>query len=154
MKTNYIKLFFAAAAMCVLAACGGSDVDPRDSFVGEYVYSSTGSAEIAVGPLKYTIPLDQTGTFTIIKEGEEDQVALVSQIDTIHATVSGKNMLLELSALNTQTSGIDVRLTFDNNKATLAGTILTWTSGVNAYATYSGIAATGNGSVTVTATKK
>lgn len=153
--TKFTKLIFAAVSVFALAACGGStEVDPRDQFVGGYTYGSTGKAEIVVGPLKYNIPLDETGTFTISKVGNQDKVMLVGYNDTINATVSGNQLILESNVVYTKVSGIDVQLTFNYDKATLVENQLSWNSDVKAYATYSGYAVTGTGSVSVVATKQ
>ena len=156
MKTSkFTKLFIAFCAMSALVACGGpGEVDARDQFIGGYDYQATGKAVITVGPAKYNVPLDASGVFTISKVGNQDQVIIVGYNDTINATVSGDQLILESNVTHTQSSGVNVQLTFDYDKATLVDNKLSWTSTVKAYATSSGFAAYGDGEVSVVATKK
>ena len=53
-----------------------------------------------------------------------------------------------------ETSGVPVQLTFTYDKATLTDNQLTWESSVKAFATYSGYAVYGDGTVSVVATKQ
>lgn len=156
MKTSkFTKLFIALCAMTALVACGGpGEVDPRDQFVGGYDYQATGKAVITIGPVKYNIPLDAQGIFTVSKVGDQDQVIIVGYNDTINATISGNQLILESNVTHTQSSGVNIQLKFDYDKATLVDNKLTWNSTVKAYATSSGFAAYGDGSVSVVATKK
>ena len=152
---NLSKFCIVLSTVVALAACGGpGEVDPRDQFVGGYNYESTGKAEIKVGPLTYNIPLDGKGSFTVSKAGDKDKVMLVGYNDTINATVSGNQLILESNVVYTESSGVEIQLTFDYDKATLTENQLKWDSSVKAYATYSGYAAHGEGNVSVVATKQ
>lgn len=156
MKAKILSKFcIVLSAMVALVACGGpGEVDPRDQFVGGYNYESTGKAEIKVGPLTYNIPLDGKGSFSVSKVGDKDKVMLVGYNDTINATVSGNQLILESNVVYTETSGVPVQLTFTYDRATLTDDQLTWNSAVKAYATYSGYAVYGDGTVSVVATNQ
>ena len=79
---------------------------------------------------------------------------MVGYNDTINATVSGNQLMLESNVVYTESSGVEIQLTFDYDKATLTENQLKWDSSVKAYATYSGYAAHGEGNVSVVATKQ
>lgn len=157
MKTRFF-MFIALATM--LGSCGGpqteepTQTDMRDKFVGKYAYEATGTVLVDLGAVRYNIPLNETGAFSISKAGDKDQVILVGYNDTIQAKVSGDQLILESNVINTQYNSIALQLTFSYGQATLIGKQLAWESDVTAYATYSFFAATGNGTVSVIATKQ
>lgn len=157
---KYIRLFIAMMAVMAFASCGQNEpetptkVDARDKFVGTYAYEATGSVAVSLGAVNYNIPLDETGTFSISKEGDQDKVALVGYNDTIQAKVSGDQLILESNVINTQYNSIALQLTFSYGQATLSGKQLAWESDVTAYAAYGIFAATGTGTVSVVATKQ
>ncbi len=152
---NLSKFCIVLSTVVALAACGGkNEVDPRDQFVGGYNYESTGKAVIKLGIITYDIPLSGKGNFTISKVGDKDKVILVGYNDTINATVSGNQLILESNVVYTENSGVEIQLTFDYDKATLTENQLKWDSSVKAYATYSGYATSGDGNVSVVATKQ
>ena len=157
MKT---KIFMLIAFAAMLMSCGGiqteepTQTDVRDKFVGRYAYEATGTVLVDLGAVHYNIPLNETGTFSISKAGDKDQVILVGYNDTIQAKVSGDQLILESNVINTQYNSIALQLTFSYGQATLTGKQLSWNSDVTAYATYSVFAATGTGTVSVVATKQ
>ena len=87
------------------------------------------------------------------KKGDKDQVNIIGYNDTIQATVSGNTLTLEANEFDVENSGMVLHLNFVYDKATLKDDVLTWQSDVTGSATYMGITANGNGSVTTTATK-
>ncbi len=157
---KFMKMCLAAIVMLGFASCGQNEpetptkVDARDKFVGTYAYEATGSVAVSLGAVNYNIPLDETGTFSISKVGDQDKVALVGYNDTIQAKVSGDQLILESNVINTQYNSIALQLTFSYGQATLSGKQLAWESDVTAYAVYGFFAATGTGTVSVVATKK
>lgn len=156
MKRNLLKkLFFAAMAVVMLAACGGTnEVDQRDAFVGAYAYTATGSVDFQTGFFQVNLPLNESGTFTIRKEGDGDKVVIEGYNNPINATVSGNQLILESNTWQSTSGGIEFDLTFTYGKATLSENQLTWDSDVYGTAKYSSITADGNGTVSVVAIKQ
>lgn len=156
MKRNLLKkLFFAAMAVVMLAACGGkNEVDQRDAFVGVYAYTATGSVDFQAGFFQVNLPLNETGTFTIRKEGDGDKVVIEGYNNPINATVSGNQLILESNTWQSTSGGIVFDLTFTYGKATLSENQLTWDSDVYGTAKYSSITADGNGDLSVVAIKQ
>ena len=150
----------AAIVMLGFASCGEpqteepTKVDVRDKFVGTYAYEATGTVQVSLGAVNYNIPLNETGTFSISKVGDQDKVVLVGYNDTIQAKVSGDQLILESNVVNTQYNSIALQLTFSYGQATLSGKQLAWESDVTAYAVYSIFVATGTGTVSVKANKQ
>ena len=156
MKRNLLKkLFFAAMAVVMLAACGGTnEVDQRDAFVGAYAYTATGSVDFQAGFLQVNLPLNESGTFTIRKEGDGDKVVIEGYNNPINATVSGNQLILESNTWQSTSGGIEFDLTFTYDNATLSENQLTWDSDVYGTAKYSSITADGNGDLSVVAIKQ
>lgn len=152
------KVFIYAILGLVLAAfaaCGGDkEVDARDIFVGVYSYEATGNADFYYGPLHWNIPLNEQGTFTISKVGDEDKVVINGYHDPINATVSGNQLILESSEYDTMYGEIEFHLVLNHNKATLADNQLTWNTDVDGIGQYNGLSTTGTGSVSMVATKQ
>lgn len=156
MKRNLLKkLFFAAMAVVMLAACGGkNEVDQRDAFVGAYAYTATGSVDFQAGFYQVNLPLNETGTFTIRKEGDGDKVVIEGYNDPINAVVSGNQLILESNTLHSSSGAIEFDLIFTYGKATLIDNQLTWNTDVSGTAQYSSITATGGGTVSMVAIKQ
>ena len=154
-KTKFIQLSVAVAAFLGFAACNPtSTMDERDAFVGVYSYQSTGKIDFYAGSkVILSKSLNEEGTLTISKKGDKDQVNIIGYNDTIQATVSGNTLTLEANEFDVENSGMVLHLNFVYDKATLKDDVLTWQSDVTGSATYMGITANGNGSVTTTATK-
>ena len=159
MKT---KLFlFAALATLLFSACDQKNTpttttssDPRDKFVGEYSYVATGNVDLYVGTSKITsIPLNDDGTFEISKGENENDVLIAGYGTTIPAVVSGNQLILESTTSDVEYGEIKAKLTFTHGRATLEGTQMSWSTTVNAVATYSAITATGEGQVSMIADK-
>ena len=156
MKRNLLKKFvIAAVAVFALAACGGTnEVDQRDAFVGAYAYTATGSVDFQAGFYQVNLPLNETGTFTIRKEGDGDKVVIEGYNDPINAVVSGNQLSLESNTLHSASGAIEFDLTFTYGKATLIDNQLTWNTDVTGTAKYSSITATGGGTVSMVAIKQ
>jgi len=161
MKTKFTDLLVVAIAMFAFAACNNNTdpepvvpTDPRDAFVGTYDYESTGALDLDGGIVKLNIPLNDEGTFIISKVGDKEQVMIKGDSDSINATVSGNQLILELGTYHQTISSIDLQFTFKDKKATLEADTLTWESDIYGIGTYHGISADGDGHVYVTAIKQ
>jgi len=150
-----VKFFFTLVAMFCLISCEGNRVDPRDAFVGEYSFAASGSVDLYMGATKlYTVPLDETGTFTITKAEEDGEVLIIGYNDTIHASVSGKHLLFESTTTNYEYEGVKLQMTFVYGKATLEENQLHWNTDVQATGSYGAFSASGTGQIAVVATKR
>ena len=150
------KVLFYLLVACVLFQ-GCITVDPpedlRDAFVGVYSYQSEGSLEVDLGITTFTLPLDGTGEFTITKVGEGDQVQLIGVNDTINASVSGQNLILDINTIATTIQGYSMELQFANNTATLTDNILNWQTDLEAIVSVAGMSMRVGGQLTINATK-
>ena len=162
-----VKEYILALATFMLgcAACStnnppevGAPVDPRDAFVGTYDYTSTGSLNFVILGKSSSLPLNNNGSFDIVKEGQENKVAIVGAIigekDSIHAVVAGNQLALENNAASYTESGLTIQMELDYDNATLTGNTLVWSANIAGTATYSGLSADCTGNIFVTATKR
>ena len=148
-------LFYLLVACGLFQGC--ITVDPpedlRDAFVGVYSYQSEGSLEVDLGITTFTLPLDGTGEFTITKVGEGDQVQLIGVNDTIYASVSGQNLILDINTIATTIQGYSMELQFANNTAILTDNILNWQTDLEAIVSVAGVSMRVGGQLTINATK-
>ena len=148
-------LFYLLVACGLFQGCITVDppVDLRDAFVGVYSYQSEGSIEADLGITTFTLPLDGTGEFTITKVGEGDQVQLIGVNDTIYASVSGQNLILDINTIATTIQGYSMELQFANNTAILTDNILNWQTDLEAIVSVAGVSMRVGGQLTINATK-
>ena len=148
-------LFYLLVACGLFQGC--ITVDPpkdlRDAFVGVYSYQSEGALEADLGITTFTLPLDGTGEFTITKVGEGDQVQLIGVNDTIYASVSGQNLILDINTIATTIQGYSMELQFANNTAILTDNILNWQTDLEAIVSVAGVSMRVGGQLTINATK-
>lgn len=148
-------LFYLLVACGLFQGC--ITVDPpedlRDAFVGVYSYRSEGSLEVDLGITTFTLPLDGTGEFTITKVGEGNQVQLIGVNDTINASVSGQNLILDINTIATTIQGYSMELQFANNTAILTDNILNWQTDLEAIVSVAGVSMRVGGQLTINATK-
>ena len=160
MKKNWIKtVIIALMAVVGLVSCETQEKEEkqRDTFIGEYDYETTGEADLYAGILKImTVPLNTTGTFSIVPCAEANRLAIVKGTDSIYAVVSGNNLYIEMPTLEyTYADYGEVQLMFSDNKVTRdADNRLHWQSDVVAIGVYGSYTATGNGNIDLVATKQ
>ena len=160
MKMNRIKTgLIALMAVIGLASCETAQQKEKqtEAFVGEYTYETTGSADLYAGVVKLTtIPLNTTGSFSIVPCEEANRVAIVKGSDSIYAIVSGNDLYIEVPSLNyTYSDYFEVKLVFSGNKATRnEDNTIHWQSDVMAIGVYGSYSATGNGNIDLVATKQ
>ena len=74
---KFIQFCLAALVLVAFAACEKKqEVDPRDAFVGAYTYDAKGSVDFDFGITRYSVPLNNQGTFTISKSGDGNKVVI------------------------------------------------------------------------------
>ena len=152
------KVLFYLSAVCVLLSFQGcpttspEPVDPRDAFVGVYSYQTEGGLEANLGITTFKLPLNGTGEFTISTVGEGDQVQIVGDNDTINASVSGNNLILESNTIAANVKGYSMQLQFANTTATLTDNILNWQTDLEAIVSVSGMNILVAGQLTMNAT--
>ena len=158
MEMKWIrKISWMLAMMLVLVACSKEDkaeIDPRDAFVGAYDYTATGSVDIyAAGAKIWTLPLDDSGTFTISKYGEENQVVIVGYNDSIRAVVNGDQLALESNTIRYSYGSVNIQMMLSYEDAKLVEKKLNWEADIMAMGTYESYSINGNGHVSMEATK-
>ena len=150
---RFIQISIAAVIGIALAACDNK-VDPRDAYVGVYNYEAVGTVVFNAAIVTLTVPLDESGTMTITKQGNEDKVLIEGFHDPIQATVSGDKLVLEAGTYTMEQSGIIYEMVLNHGNATLNEKQLSWNIDIQGTARYNSITVPGNGSAVVTATKQ
>ena len=162
MEMKWIrKISWILALVLVFVACSKEDkeevaapVDPRDAFVGAYDYTATGNVDIyAAGAKIWTLPLDDSGTFTISKYGEENQVVIVGYNDSIRAVVNGDQLALESNTIRYSYGPVNIQMMLSYEDAKLVEKKLNWEADIMAMGTYESYSINGNGHVSMEATK-
>ena len=159
------KTGWLIAIVMVLMACSPSKQEPtvpedaRDAFVGIYDYTSTGNIEFKMlGMTPMSIPLNKEGSFTIAKEAGDNKVAIVGAIlgekDSIHAIVSGNQLVLEQSSTSYSEDDMSIKMMLSYDKATLTGKELVWEADILGVASYSGLSVDCTGHISVIAVKQ
>ncbi len=152
---KFIQFCLAAVVLVAFAACEKKqEVDPRDAFIGAYTYDAKGSVDFDFGITRYSVPLNNQGTFTISKSGDGNKVVIEGWNDPINATVSGNQLTLESNNYDTMYGEITLKLSFSYGTATLADNRLSWNTDVSGEGRYGSYAATGSGTVSMVAIKK
>ena len=77
---------------------------------------------------------------------------LIGVNDTINASVSGQNLILDINTIATTVKGYNMQLQFANNTATLTDNILNWQTGLEAIVSVSGMNILVAGQLTMNAT--
>lgn len=77
---------------------------------------------------------------------------LIGVNDTINASVSGQNLILDINTIATTVKGYNMQLQFANTTATLTDNILNWQTGLEAIVSVSGMNILVGGQLTMNAT--
>ena len=162
-----VYLGFWMLIVCVLGmvACSPTEPDakkyddPRDAFVGEYDYTSTGNMDVYMAGKKvYSMPFDKDGSFEIVKETEASKVAIVGAIygdqDSIHAIVNGDKLTLQDNSANYSNDLGTIKMMISYEPATLTGNKLIWEADVMGMGTFQSYSITGDGHISLEATKR
>lgn len=136
-----------------------SPENSRDAFVGEYDYISTGNLDIFVAGVKiYSLPLDREGSFEIVKEEEDNKVAIVGAIygekDSIHAIVTGNQLTLENNSVSYSNELASLQMALSYPPVTLTDGKMVCDANMIGIGTFQSYSITGNGHVKIEATKK
>ena len=159
MEMKWIrKISWMLAMVLVLVACSKEDkeeVDPRDAFVGTYDYKATGNVDIYTGGVKtLSSPLNDNGTFSISKYGDENKVVIVGYNDSIRAVVNGDQLALESNTITYSYGQFNLQMMLSYENAKLVDKKLNWEADIMAMGTYESYSINGNGHVSMEATKK
>ena len=88
----------------------------------------------------------------IIAPTEEVKAAGSGDNDTINASVSGQNLILDINTIATTVKGYNMQLQFANTTATLTDNILNWQTDLEAIVSVSGMNIRVGGQLTMNAT--
>ncbi len=154
MKKNICFVLMAFIGL-VFASCN-QEVDPRDTFVGEYSFTQTGSATLYFdGTASGTIPMEGKGTIYCEKVGTGNQIKLTGDIVAdVDGSVSGNTLILNPTTINENSNGVSMQITFNYQPAIKNGNTVTCLANVNGIANSQGKSGTISGSITLVATKE
>lgn len=154
---NWKSLCGILLTAVVLCGCegGAEPKDPREAFVGDYTFVSTGSIDIYLGTVKMgSVPLDQDGNLSITLAEKSNAVWIVADNDSMQASVSGNELFMEPLKQQLTMGGMEMDLSFTYGKGTLEKNVLSIPADVQAVVSYQAMSLTGNGHVDVVATKQ
>lgn len=156
LKKYLTRAFVVLSAALTLVACEGTKTDPRQAFVGDYNYVTTGDIDLYAGGVKiYTFPMDQEGEMSIALAEKENAVWVKVMGDSTIAYVSGKQLFMDPSYEEAVYNDLVMNVKFVFSKAELVENQLAFTADVEINATYrETINANGSGTVNIVATKK
>ena len=164
-RSVYLGFWMLIVCMLGMVACSPTEPDakkyddPRDAFVGEYDYTSTGNMDVYMAGKKvYSTPFDKDGSFEIVKETEASKVAIVGAIygdqDSIHAIVNGNQLTLQDNSANYSNDLVTIKMMISYEPATLTGNKLIWEADVMGMGTFQSYSITGDGHISLEATKR
>ena len=137
---------------CVVAtSC--KETDDRDQFVGTYSMSITGSMTATVEDQPLTVPLNDTGQFTITKSAADDFTVNLSGGIQTTATVTGNSIKLDPESGTSTSNGIIFNFTITYDRGTLAGGNLSFTASISGQGYYQGYSFPLFGSLSIIANK-
>ena len=160
-----IMAMVAMVAAATLCGCEGGKntepqeeepkVDPREAFVGEYTFTSTGNIDLYAGTLKlFTIPMDNKGEMNITLSDSTNAVWVRAENDSTIAFVSGNNLFMEPTTDETTFGELVMQLAFTYGKGTLENDTLSMDTYVAIQASYRDRSLSGNGKVGIVAVRK
>lgn len=142
----------------LLTACDRSkqpEIDPREAFVGNYSFTSTGSVDIYLGELKMaSYPMNEQGEMSIALAQKPDEVMVIVEKDTSLAHVADNYLLIEPSTAVEKFGEVEMTFSFNYGKATINNRVLTFPTDVSISAVYQNKTVSGSGQVEVVAVKK
>ena len=155
---NLIKTSIMLLALWTLSACERGNQpgnDPRQAFVGEYDFTSSGSVDVYVGAVKMgSLPMNEKGTMSISTATEPNEVWVIAKEDSTLAHVSGNFLFMDPTSKVETFRSIDLNLSFTYGKATLSHDTLSFPTDVTISATYEDKSISGTGHVDIVAVKK
>lgn len=164
MIKKYVKGVLAVMiAVVALSACENKQqqpveepqIDPREAFVGDYKYVTSGDIDLYIGALPFnTVPLDYEGDMAITLGDEQNTLWVKAEGDSVVAYVSGSQLFLDPVVKETTFGELDMQLSFTFSKATLEGDKLSCSSDVEISASFMDYSLLGSGKVDVVSTKK
>lgn len=130
-------------------SCEKEEVDPRDQYVGEWTYDTTGSLTMYYsGSAIGTVPAIDSGELTIKKSGENDL-----DIDGEIATLSGSRLIFEPKSY-TQSQGQTTIQGTENKSGTASAGLISLKSVISGNWNSSGQSGILSGSLNYTLRKK
>ena len=142
----------------LLTACDRSkqpEIDPREAFVGNYSFTSTGSVDLYLGELKMaSYPMNEQGEMSIALAQKPDEVMVIVEKDTSLAHVADNYLLIEPSTAVEKFGEVEMTFSFTYGKATINNRVLTFPTDVSISAVYQDKTVSGSGQVEVVAVKK
>ena len=155
--TNYFKLLLCALPLALaLTSCGDKNQpDPRERFVGEYTFTTTGDVDLYAGATKlYTIPMNEEGEMSIVLSDQPNALSVILGEDSTLAYVSGDMLFMDPTTKESTYSDLVLHQSFTFGRATLVDNRLSWTTDVEVTASYKSYSLLGTGQLEVVAIKK
>lgn len=144
-----LLISFLLVNLISLTSCEKEEIDPRDEYVGTWNYSRSGSLTFYHnGQSIGTSPINENGTMSISKSGENDLI-----IGGQTFTVSGTHLSSDPQSITRTNDGVNIVGTSTDN-GTLGSNIITINSSITGtWNNSNGASGNFSGSMTITLTK-
>lgn len=160
MRKNYFSRTCAVLmTLLLLTACEKATEpqpkDPREAFIGNYSFYSSGSVDLYADSTKIvSYPMNEEGEMSIAPAPQPDDVMVIAGNDTSIGHVSDNYLLIEPTTAVEKFGEMDMNLSFTYGKATFTNRVLTFPTKVSITATYQDMTFSGYGQVDIVAIKK
>ena len=150
------RLFILLATATLLVSCERPAAeDPRQAFVGDYDFVSTGNIDIYADSLKlFSLPMDKTSEMKLSPAEKDNELWLIAEGDSTIARLSDGRLFIDPATEQRTYGGIVLTLSYTYSPATLENDRLSLTSTVEISATHKDRSLSGRGQVDIVATKK
>ncbi len=160
MRKNYFSRTCAVMmTLLLLTACEKATEpqpkDPREAFIGNYSFYSSGSVDLYADSAKIgSYPMNEEGEMSIAPATEPNDVMVIAENDTSVGHIADGYLLIEPTTAVEKFGKMDMNLSFTYGKAALNNRVLTFPTNVSITATYQDVTFSGYGQVDIVAIKK
>ena len=160
MRKNYFsRTCTVLMTLLLLTACEKATEpqpkDPREAFIGNYSFYSSGSVDLYADTTKIgSYPMNEEGEMSIAPATEPNDVMVIAENDTSIGHIADGYLLIEPTTAVEKFGEMDMNLSFTYGKATLNNRVLTFPTNVTITATYQDMTFSGYGQVDIVAIKK
>ena len=156
MNHSFKLLLCALPLALALTSCGDKNKpDPREPFIGEYTFTTSGSVDLYAGAAKIlTVPMNEEGEMSIVMSSQPNALCVIMDEDSTLAYVSGDMLFMDPATKESSYGDLVLHQSLTFGRATLVGNTLSWTTDGEVTASYKSYSLLGTGQLDVVAVKK